>query len=86
MADAPDHDDIGSRLLVALAALREITQTIPAADAIGALDETEAEVFWRDWPEVRSWTEAVWQRLADDFAHPARPVGDPELDEVGEGD
>jgi hypothetical protein len=86
MADAPDNNGIGSQLLIALAELREITQTIAAADAVGVLDETEAEVFWRDWPEVRSWTEALWQRLGDDLAHPAQPVQDPELDEVGDGD
>lgn len=86
MADALDSIDLGGQLLVALGELREIAQMIAAADAIDVLDATEAEVFWRDWPEVRSWTEALWQRLAGDFAQPAQPVRDPELDEVGEGD
>ena len=83
--DEPVSKGIGSQLLVTLAELREISQTVSAPDAVGILDETEAEVFWREWPEVRSWTEALWQRLADDFARPAQPVRDPELDEVGEG-
>ena len=86
MADESDNAAIGDQLLIALAALRAIAQAVPAADAMTVLDETEAEVFWRDWPEVRTWTEALWQRLDHDLAQPAQPQRDAELDEVGEGD
>ena len=86
MADESDNAGIGDQLLIALAELRAIAQAVPAADAMTVLDETEAEVFWRDWPEVRTWTEALWQRLDHDLAQPAQPQRDAELDEVGEGD
>jgi hypothetical protein len=86
MSNQSDDQNIGDLLLATLADFVKITQALPAPNAASVLDETEVEVFWRDWPEVRSWAESVWQRLGRDLAGPAQPVSDPELDEVGEGD
>jgi hypothetical protein len=76
---------IGDRLVAVLAELDAITQQVSVADATTLLDDATLQVFWRDWPPVRSWAETIWQRLQADLAVPATPVRDPELDEVGEG-
>ena len=78
----PD-DDVGERLLAALDELLSVTREIPPEMAPDALDEAILEIFWRDWPALRSWGESLWQRTRQDLAVPATPVSDPELDEVG---
>jgi hypothetical protein len=76
--------DVGERLVTVLSELEAITQRVGADDAESVLDEATLQVFWRDWPALRSWAESLWQRLQADLAVPATPVTDPELDEVGE--
>jgi hypothetical protein len=78
--------ETGDRLLALLGELDAITREVPAEEASRLLDAATLEVFWRDWPHVRTWAETVWQRLGQDLAVPAQPVDDPELDEVGGGD
>jgi len=75
---------IGDRLVAVLGELDAITQQVSVDDPTAVLDDATLQVFWRDWPPVRSWAETIWQRLQADLAVPASPVGDPELDEVGE--
>ncbi len=75
---------IGDRLVAVLGELDAITQQVSVDDPTAVLDDATLQVFWRDWPPVRSWAETIWQRLQADLAVPATPVGDPELDEVGE--
>lgn len=76
--------DLGERLVTLLSELEAITQQVSADEAEAVLDEATLQVFWRDWPPLRSWAESLWQRLQSDLAVPATPVTDPELDEVGE--
>jgi hypothetical protein len=76
-------DDVGERLLGVLNEFGAITRQLPAEDAADALDNAILEVFWRDWPPLRSWTESLWQRTHQDLDTPATPVSDPEIDEVG---
>ncbi len=75
---------IGDRLVAVLGELDAITQQVSVDDPTAVLDDATLQVFWRDWPPLRSWAETIWQRLQADLAVPATPVGDPELDEVGE--
>ena len=75
---------IGDRLVAVLAELDAITQQVSVDDPTALLDDATLQVFWRDWPPLRSWAETIWQRLQADLAVPATPVRDPELDEVGE--
>jgi hypothetical protein len=75
---------IGDRLVAVLAELDAITQQVSVDDPTTVLDDATLQVFWQDWPPLRSWAETIWQRLQADLAVPATPVRDPELDEVGE--
>jgi hypothetical protein len=76
---------VGDRLVRALSDLEAVTREVTVDDAHSRLDEATLEVFWRDWPSLRGWAESLGQRLNDDLATPARPVTDPDLDEVGDG-
>ncbi|MGQ0804739.1 MAG: hypothetical protein ACT4PI_12870 [Actinomycetota bacterium] len=79
-------DEVADRLLDALNGLQQIAGALTAEQAARALDEASIEVFWRDWPDVSSWTGALWRTIDEDHAGPAREAEDPEFDEVGGGD
>jgi hypothetical protein len=79
-------DKVAERLLDALSTLQQVAGTMTAEQAARALDETTIEVFWQDWPDVSSWTSALWRAVDEDHAEPAREAEDAELDEVGGGD
>ncbi len=55
------------------------------ADAERAFGETTKENFWRMWPHVRDWAQALWEIIEDERGHLARPALDEELDDVGGG-
>jgi hypothetical protein len=76
-------DEASDRLLAALSELKLVIGGSTPDDAAGSWREDELQVFWREWPEVKSWADALWARLNTDLARPATPVTDPDLDEVG---
>ena len=78
-----DAHRASERLLEALAELQEITIGVTADEAAQMLDDASLQVFWRDWPDVASWAGALWRHLNAEFAEPARPPADPDLDETG---
>jgi hypothetical protein len=65
--------------------LEHAAEKITAADADREFGEVTKENFWRMWPAVREWGEALWQVLEDERASAARPALDEELDDVGGG-
>jgi hypothetical protein len=77
------EDQAGDRLLEALAGLDYVSGELTAEEALADLDDATLQVFWRDWPNISAWAGALWRRLNDDFAQPARPPADADLDEVG---
>jgi hypothetical protein len=79
-------DEVAERLFAALNGLQQIAGAMTAEEAARALDEASLEVFWRDWPDLSSWTGALWRTVEEDHAEPAREAADAELDEVGGGD
>ena len=54
-------DGLSARLMLVLADLIEIAAAIPPENTAAEFDETVTEVFYRDWPTIRSWAESVWQ-------------------------
>jgi hypothetical protein len=74
------------RVLDAMSDLRAIFGEVDPEVAARSWQSSELEVFWREWPEIKSWADGLWGRLDRDLAQPATPVRDPELDEVGGGD
>ena len=76
------QDDLDGRLVEALSGLDEVAEELTADEAVTALDEATLQVFWRDWPNISSWAGALWRKLNEDLAQPARPT-DADLDEVG---
>ena len=54
-------------------------------DAERAFGETTKENFWRMWPDVRQWADALWHALEDERGSMARPAEDEDLDDVGGG-
>ena len=76
------QDELGERLLEALAGLDEVSGELTADEALTELDDATLQVFWRDWPNISSWAGSLWRRLNEDLAQPASaPTSD--LDEVG---
>ena len=78
-------DDFDARLVNALAELEAVADALTPDEAIGALEASSLQLFWRDWPQVGSWAGALWRKLNDDLSAPSKAPQDPELDEVGEG-
>lgn len=75
--------EIAAQLIEALSNLDEVVGALTPDDALVELDEATLQVFWRDWPNLSGWAGALWRRLNEDLARPARPAGDSDLDEVG---
>ena len=65
--------------------LNHTAQKVTPEDAEREFSEVTKENFWRMWPTVRDWGEALWQQVDDERGHMATPVEDDELDEVGGG-
>jgi hypothetical protein len=47
--------------------------------------EVTKENFWRMWPAVKEWADALWQMIDEERGHMARPAIDEDLDDVGGG-
>ena len=67
----------------ALDLLAQVGDDVTARDAATAFDDATLQVFWREWPRASQWAGELWRLLDADLAHAARPVGDPETDEIG---
>ncbi len=65
--------------------LEHAADKITPEDADREFGEVTKENFWRMWPAVREWGEALWQMLEDERGSMARPALDEELDDVGGG-
>lgn len=77
-------DDIADRFTSAIEELDAVAGQLSPDEARAAFDEVTLQNFWRDWTRISSWAGALWRLLNEDLEAPARPVDDPELDEVGE--
>ena len=75
-------DDGGERLVEALEALQDVAGEVTPDEALTAFDDATLQVFWRDWPNISSWSGALWRRLNEDMAQPSTAPQD-ELDEIG---
>lgn len=78
--------DAADRLVDAITALEQVADELTPDAAVDELDSAALQTFWREWPDVASWAGALWRRLNEDLAAPARPQQDPQRDEVGGGD
>lgn len=67
----------------ALDLLAAVGDGLTAREAARELDDATLQVFWREWPRASQWAGELWRVLDADMARPARPAGDPELDEIG---
>jgi hypothetical protein len=77
------EDELGERLLSALTQLEQVADEVTPDEAVGAVDETSLQMFWRDWPQISGWAGALWRKLNEDLAEPSRPPGDAGFDEIG---
>lgn len=76
-------DDAAERLVEALDQLAAVGDQLTAREAATAFDDATLQVFWREWPRASQWAGELWRVLDADLARAARPVGDPDLDEIG---
>jgi hypothetical protein len=79
-------DDPGAQLHQALDLLGEVGRELTVEQAVDEIDSAVLQTFWNEWPQTSEWAAALWERLDDDLAEPAKEPTDPDLDEVGEGD
>ena len=82
----PDFDDQGSQLIETIGDLVDLAAALPPADAFDGLDKTATEVFFRDWPTVRSWGDSLYERLQIDLGRSPLPDQDPKSPETGNVD
>jgi hypothetical protein len=65
--------------------LDHTAEKLSVEDADRDFGEVTKENFWRMWPDVRQWAEALWQRLDEERGNQARPAEDDLVDDVGGG-
>ena len=86
LRSVPDLDDQGSQLIETIGDLVDLAAALPPADAFDGLDKTVTEVFFRDWPTVRSWGDSLYERIQDDLGRSPLPDQDPRSPETGNVD
>jgi hypothetical protein len=65
--------------------MEHVADKVTAETADREFNEVTKENFWRMWPAVREWGDALWHVLEDERGDMARPALDEELDDVGGG-
>jgi hypothetical protein len=78
-----DLDDPGSQLIETIGDLVDLATALPPAEAFDGLDKTVTEVFFRDWPTVRSWGDSLYERIQHDLGRAPLPDDDPKSPETG---
>ena len=78
-----DLDDPGSQLIETVGDLVDLAAELPPAEAFDGLDKTVTEVFFRDWPTIRSWGDSLYERIENDLGRSALPDNDPKSPETG---
>jgi hypothetical protein len=81
-----DLDDPGSQLIETIGDLVDLAAALPPAEAFDGLDKTVTEVFFRDWPTVRSWGDSLYERIQNDLGRAPLPDDDPQSPETGNVD
>jgi hypothetical protein len=76
-------DDVSERLLKALDECERVAEAATPDEAARTFDEATLQVFWQRWPNISSWAGALWRRLNEDLADPAKPLEDSEFHEIG---
>jgi hypothetical protein len=76
-------DDASDRLLRAIEEYERVVEAATPDEAASSFDEPTLQVFWQSWPHISSWAGALWRRLDENLADPAKPVEDSEFHEVG---
>ena len=65
--------------------LDHTAEKLSVEEAESGFGEVTKENFWRMWPVVREWAEALWERLDEERGNQARPAEDDLVDDVGGG-
>jgi len=76
-------DEVSERLLKAIDECERVAEAATPDEAARTFDEATLQVFWQRWPNVSSWAGALWRRLNEDLADPAKPLEDSEFHEIG---
>jgi hypothetical protein len=82
----PDVEDQGSQLIETLGDLVDLAAAVSPEEALEGFDKTATEVFFRDWPTVRSWGDSLYERMQNDLGRSALPDQDPKSPESGNVD
>ena len=77
--------DHSQQLLEAMEAFDSVTYALTPEAALGQLDETTLQMFWRDWPHLSSWAGSLWRQLNQELAEAASPAGETDRDTGGGG-
>ncbi len=76
-------DEASEHLLKVLDEWERVAEAATPDEAARTFDEATLQVFWQRWPNIGSWAGALWRRLNEDLADPAKPLEDSEFHEVG---
>jgi len=77
-------DDAESRFTDAIIELDHIAGELTPDEARKEFDDATLQDFWRRWTGIAQWAGGLWRLLSEDLEDPARPVTEPDIDEVGE--
>lgn len=63
--------------------LDHVADKLSPMEADREFTDVTKENFWRMWPTIRDWAEALWSGVDEERGQMARPVEDEDLDETG---
>ena len=79
-------EDVEHAFSTAVFIFDHTVQRISADDAVRKFNDVTQENFWRMWPQIKMWGEALWNHIEDDRGMHATPeVKDEHLETGGSG-
>ena len=64
--------------------LDHTVQKVPQSEALSRFGDLTQENFWRMWPQIKMWCDALWADIEDERGGHATPVDEDEDLEIGE--
>lgn len=58
----------------AIFVLDHTAERVTAEEALNAFGDMTQESFWRMWPDIRAWGEALWHDIEEERGHRSVPA------------
>lgn len=64
--------------------LDHTVQKVPPTTALSRFGDVTQENFWRMWPQIKMWCDALWVEIEEERGAHSTPADDDEHHELGE--